>query len=282
MPDQARFLDFMDMIDGGGKGRMGDKFEGGGIFSALANLIATPYGSEDAGRRASREAAYRAAGLLAPEEAEAAPAAAPAVRRTKPTRAELMSARAAEMERQRGLQQDVFDPRGPNQMPAVTPVPAIARELTGSADMPPELLPMNTPRRALDTLFDRSVAQGYQGADMPSYIAEKRLIEMAEFPDSKYTDLDKINYASLMPPSLMRQPAGTPTAPYEQTGAVTDVRFGPPATPSPMLDQRQQAPAPNEARALQAIADNNMMGQFMNLQPYQQRAMIETMLQRGY
>jgi len=33
---------------------------------------------------------------------------------------------------------------------------------------------------------------------------------------------------------------------------------------------------------LQAIADNNMMGQFMNLQPYQQRAMIETMLQRGY
>jgi hypothetical protein len=111
MPDQARFLDFMDMIDGGGKGRMGDKFEDGGIFSALANLIATPYGSEDAGRKAKREAAYRAAGLLAPEEAEAAPIAAPAVRRTKPTREELMSARAAEMERQRGLQQDVFDPR---------------------------------------------------------------------------------------------------------------------------------------------------------------------------
>ena len=113
MPDQARFLDFMDMIDGGGAGRMGDKFEGGGIFSALANLIATPYGSEDAGRKAKREAAYRAAGLLAPEEAEAeaAPIAAPAVRRTKPTREELMSARAAEMERQRGLQQDQFDPR---------------------------------------------------------------------------------------------------------------------------------------------------------------------------
>ena len=81
MPDQARFLDFMDMIDGGGAGRMGDKFEGGGIFSALANLVATPYGSEDPTRRARREAAYRAAGLLAPEEAEAAPAAAPAVTR---------------------------------------------------------------------------------------------------------------------------------------------------------------------------------------------------------
>ena len=80
MPDQARFLDFMDMIDGGGRGQMGDKFEDGGIFSALANLVATPYGSEDAGRRARREAAYRAAGLLAPEE-EAAAAATPAVTR---------------------------------------------------------------------------------------------------------------------------------------------------------------------------------------------------------
>ena len=81
MPDQARFLSFMDMIDGGGAGTYGDKFEDGGIFSALANLVATPYGSEDAGRRAKREAAYRAAGLLAPEEAEAAPAAAPTVTR---------------------------------------------------------------------------------------------------------------------------------------------------------------------------------------------------------
>lgn len=126
MPDQARFLDFMDMIDGGGAGQMGDKFEGGGIFSALANLVATPYGSEDAGRKASREAAYRAAGLLAPEEEEAAaaPSATPKVRRTKPTREQLMSARAAEMERQRGLQQDVFDPRGANQMPPLAAVPS--------------------------------------------------------------------------------------------------------------------------------------------------------------
>ena len=81
MPDQARFLDFMDMIDGGGRGQMGDKFEGGGIFSALANLVATPYGSEDPARRARREAAYRATGLLDTEEDMAAPAAAPAVTR---------------------------------------------------------------------------------------------------------------------------------------------------------------------------------------------------------
>ena len=125
MPDQARFLDFMDMIDGGGKGRRGDKFEDGGIFSALANLVATPYGSEDPARAARRDAVYRSAGLLSAEQEPApAPTATPTVRRTKPTRNELMSARAAEMSRQRGLQQDVFDPRGPNQMPPVTPVPA--------------------------------------------------------------------------------------------------------------------------------------------------------------
>lgn len=35
-----------DMIDGGGKGRSGDKFEGGGILSLIANMIASPYGSE--------------------------------------------------------------------------------------------------------------------------------------------------------------------------------------------------------------------------------------------
>ena len=73
MADQAKFLSFMDMIDGGGAGRRGDKFEGGGIFSALANMIAKPYGSEDPERAARRDAAYRAAGLL-DTQPEAAPA----------------------------------------------------------------------------------------------------------------------------------------------------------------------------------------------------------------
>lgn len=127
MPNEARFLDFMDMIDGGGAGRMGDKFEGGGIFSALANMIATPYGSEDEARRKSREAAYRAAGLL-----EMEPPKEPTVIRTgdgrpkptKPSPEQLAAARMAEMERKRGLQQDVFDPRGPNQMPVMPPAAA--------------------------------------------------------------------------------------------------------------------------------------------------------------
>lgn len=66
MADQAKFLSFLDMIDGGGAGKMGDKFEGGGIFSALANMIAKPYGSVDEERKAARMAAY---GMEAPAAA---------------------------------------------------------------------------------------------------------------------------------------------------------------------------------------------------------------------
>ena len=70
-----RFLDFIDMIDGGGygEGKMGDKFEGGGIFSMLANALATPYGSEDEERR---RRVRQMRGLLAPDE-NIAPSAAP-------------------------------------------------------------------------------------------------------------------------------------------------------------------------------------------------------------
>jgi len=53
-----KFLDFLDMFDGGGAGRMGDKFEGGGLFSALGNLVASPYGSQDEERRKARMAFY--------------------------------------------------------------------------------------------------------------------------------------------------------------------------------------------------------------------------------
>jgi len=68
-----RFLDFIDMIDGGGAGKFGKEFEGGGIFSMLANALATPYGSEDDERRRKLR---QMRGLLAPDES-IAPKAAP-------------------------------------------------------------------------------------------------------------------------------------------------------------------------------------------------------------
>ena len=75
-----KFLDFIDMIDGGGygEGKMGDKFEGGGIFSMLANALATPYGSEDDERM--RRLRQRRGLLDMDEDMAPVPAATPATR----------------------------------------------------------------------------------------------------------------------------------------------------------------------------------------------------------
>lgn len=69
---KKEYVDFLDYIDGGGAGQTGDSFQGGGLLSALGNIFATPYGSEDEERRAQRR---QALGLLDPA---AAPARAPA------------------------------------------------------------------------------------------------------------------------------------------------------------------------------------------------------------
>lgn len=65
---RKEYVDFLDRFDGGGAGRTGNSFEGGGLLSALANIFATPYGSEDRSRRAQRR---QALGLL---DTAAAPA----------------------------------------------------------------------------------------------------------------------------------------------------------------------------------------------------------------
>ena len=42
-----RFTGLMDMLDGGGAGASGDKFEGGGLLSILGNLFAKPLEAQD-------------------------------------------------------------------------------------------------------------------------------------------------------------------------------------------------------------------------------------------
>ena len=69
---KKEYVDFLDHFDGGGAGQTGDSFQGGGLLSALGNIFATPYGSEDEERRAQRR---QALGLL---DTAAAPARAPA------------------------------------------------------------------------------------------------------------------------------------------------------------------------------------------------------------
>jgi hypothetical protein len=58
MKQIEKYKGLLDMINGGGANAEGDKFQGGGLLSILANAFATPYGSED---RAKEELA---AGLL--------------------------------------------------------------------------------------------------------------------------------------------------------------------------------------------------------------------------
>lgn len=41
------FTGLMDMFDGGGAGRAGQKFEGGGLLSEIANMVAKPAGYKD-------------------------------------------------------------------------------------------------------------------------------------------------------------------------------------------------------------------------------------------
>jgi hypothetical protein len=45
--DRPQFLNLMDMIDGGGAGRAGDRFEGGGLMSFLGNSMMRPAGYEE-------------------------------------------------------------------------------------------------------------------------------------------------------------------------------------------------------------------------------------------
>jgi len=48
----GRVSALIDMINGGGAGRAGQKFEGGGLLSMLGNVLAQPYGAEARGMTA--------------------------------------------------------------------------------------------------------------------------------------------------------------------------------------------------------------------------------------
>lgn len=49
-----------DMFDGGGAGQAGDEFRGGGILSLLANMLASPYGSQQEDNQLARTIAGQA------------------------------------------------------------------------------------------------------------------------------------------------------------------------------------------------------------------------------
>jgi hypothetical protein len=157
--DRPQYISLMDMIDGGGAGRSGDRFEGGGLLSLLANELFRPRGYEDRLRQRKNDTG-RAVSTVVDE---------------------LMRERAAmkEMERQRGLQQDRFDPRGPNQMPPMTPpaaapmpsdypdmsMPSIPGYTAPTASIVPEVPVEPAPMRQPATGMTYNLMEGQEFAD---------------------------------------------------------------------------------------------------------------------
>ena len=206
-----RFTGLLDMIDGGGAGQSGDKFEGGGLVSMLGNLFAKPLEAQE---RVERIAADTNATKAVTE-----------VLKQAVTPEQRSSAAMTEMNRQRGLLADQFDTR------------------------------------------DQQGATSFRNS-------------MSGYPDMSMPVIEGYTTPAIAPE--LRQPAGTPTAPYEQTGAVTDIRFGPRGEPTSLLDTREQAPSPDEQRVMQAIVDGNMMPNFMDMEPRLQRAYVNRLIELGY
>jgi hypothetical protein len=66
MDGQKGYLNFIDMINGGGMGAAGDKFEGGGLLSMLGNALGiAPYGSRERQEAAQKALAEGAASMSA-------------------------------------------------------------------------------------------------------------------------------------------------------------------------------------------------------------------------
>ena len=128
MADRAKFLDFLDMIDGGGAGQRGDEFKGGGIFSMLANLMPiNPYGSEDPTRARARDAFY--GGLLGDGQQSGAISAAEAAATPSVVRQDVSGVRPTVMvssmpAAQTKRMMDV------NVVPTSGPSPRVAEEIT--------------------------------------------------------------------------------------------------------------------------------------------------------
>lgn len=260
MPDQARFLSFIDMIDGGGAGAYGDKFEGGGIFSTLANMIATPYGSEDEERRKRSIEGLRAAGLLAMDTPKGAKVIRTGDGRPKPTKAspeQLAAARMAEMERKRGLQQDVFDPRGPNQMPPITPVSAVPTPPSITSD--PRNFASNTQPSTLTDAqkeailmgqpvapmgFDpRQFRQGSQPASLNTQqaaVARGILAQQQAAQAGLPSGLSPQGQVSLQPSDAMPAVNSTPISPAPATMQAPNA-MSMPSAPNPMLTSPRPA-----------------------------------------
>tara|TARA_R110000772_G_scaffold7486_2_gene25466 strand:- start:1783 stop:2871 length:1089 start_codon:yes stop_codon:yes gene_type:complete len=160
-----KYKGLLDMINGGGANAEGDKFQGGGLLSILANALATPYGSEDRAEEAAGLLGNTRPQMRPNRPASIAPAAipagsAPAPSYTMPGTIAEMSDRARD--RAMPLTQASDIPGGFN--PAST-----ARSYVGNLDDPLEMFFLK-----LNTLFPEEAQKIMSGPNLGMFLDHYR------------------------------------------------------------------------------------------------------------
>jgi len=191
----SRFTGLLDMIDGGGAGRSGDRFEGGGLLSALGNLFAKPYEAQDRVERIATDARSANGGMTLRPRA----------------RPEMVSRNNVEPIDAYGVvpalsSRNNVEPVGPYGLMAT---PAASRETAP--------LPMNYALDFVNDIFDRAESYQRQGTDVldadPRIRAEFKLNTMFQDPPMYPDDPEMTNqdYLALLPPNLaqMVRPEGS-------------------------------------------------------------------------
>jgi hypothetical protein len=200
-----RFTGLLDMIDGGGAGRSGDRFEGGGLLSALGNLFAKPYEAQDRVERIATDARSANGGMTLRPRA----------------RPEMVSRNNVEPIDAYGVvpalsSRNNVEPVGPYGLMAT---PAASRETAP--------LPMNYALDFVNDIFDRAESYQRQGTDVldadPRIRAEFKLNTMFQDPPMYPDDPEMTNqdYLALLPPVPPQPVSGMPTP------MPTQSRFGP-------------------------------------------------------
>lgn len=127
-----------DMFDGGGAGQAGDEFQGGGILSLLANMLASPYGSQQEDDQLARTIAEQASPRpqLAPDSSMR-----PQMRPEQTTTGEeLMSGDDASLPAYGGREEAFLLPGAFAPSPQNTP--STPRDRDAPSNLPPQAAPL--------------------------------------------------------------------------------------------------------------------------------------------
>lgn len=212
-----RFTGLLDMIDGGGAGRSGDRFEGGGLLSALGNLFAKPYEAQDRVERIATDARSANGGMTLRPRA----------------RPEMVSRNNVEPINAYGAvpalpSRNNAEPVGPYGLMSVPAVPEtyVNPYSVGGGFRETAPLPMNNTYDSRFDIFDRAESLYRAGVDAekdPRMRAEFKLNSMLQsgpvFPDDP--EMTNQDYLALLPPVPPKPVSGMP-APMP-----TQNRFGP-------------------------------------------------------